>query len=141
MENIYTSVRPFYFVTKALGLFPMTFEGPPDKGIFYVKWHDVIVCLFALGMPFVFIMLIIFLEDGPASSSAMLSDAWKIHFVFSLILIFIQLIIQIASHKSIVKFLDAISIIDKKVSMILTFFFHFQSLLIPDCRQKLWNFM
>jgi hypothetical protein len=50
MENVFTSAKPFIFLAQMLGLFSMSFEGPPAKGIFKTKSWNVILTLLWLLM-------------------------------------------------------------------------------------------
>lgn len=115
MENIFSVSEPYYFLCKVLGLFPMSFEGPKTKGVFKTKWNDVVCSLLSLIVPVLLIALNFYLEYGPTSSSAMLSDLWKIQAVFGVFLILLQHSYQISKNKEIPRFLNAVNEFDQKV--------------------------
>jgi hypothetical protein len=57
MENIFTAAKPFLVVSKYLGLFPMSFDGPTRKGSLKLKWTDLIYLFLAF---FLFISALYF---------------------------------------------------------------------------------
>lgn len=115
MENIYTSVRPFYFLTKALGLFPMSHEGYAEKGILKVKWRDIIYSTAAAFLSIFLLSIVILFEDIDASSSVLLSKLLVIQTTFATAMIVIQNFWQISKHQSIANFLKTLFVFDKNV--------------------------
>lgn len=115
MENIFTAVKPFYYLAKVLGLFPMSLLGLEVKGTFVTKWHGVFASIFSVSIAFLLLFLNLFLNDGPTSSSQMLSDMLRVQAVFSLILIIVQFFYQYSKCSSIVKFLKDLNEIDHQV--------------------------
>lgn len=115
MENIFTAAQPFYLLSKVMGLFPMSFEGPIEKGNFKVKWHDVIYSLFSLTVPISLIAFNLLAEVTQVSSSALLSDIWVIHSITGVSLLILQFSYQVCKRKEILRFLEAVNEFDEKV--------------------------
>lgn len=115
MDNVYTTVRPFYCVLKFLGGFPMSFEGPARKGIFKQKLCDVLNPCIAACTFFLIFGMVFSRDDTIYSPSEILMRAWIFSLIFCLLMDFIAFCYQIAKRNSIVKFLKQIDVIDKKV--------------------------
>lgn len=113
MENIYTAAEPFYILSKVLGLFPMSKEGPTAKGLFRLKWHGIVSCLVSFIVPIALIALTIFF-DNPDS---WLSKVWSIYTNFGTTWSFLNFFFQIIKHESAIKFLDAVNQFDQKVNL------------------------
>lgn len=125
MENVYTIIKPFYILAKVIGLFPLSFDGPMYKGIFKTKFYDVLIPVIVPGMSISLIALNIIINEGPASSSAMLADVWKIHTVFGCFLVILQFVVQMNNYKSIPKFLEVLNNYDLKVRDFIFYCFSF----------------
>ena len=122
MENIFTSIRPFYILTKTLGLFPITMESPETKSFSKLNLTGVIsTCL-----TFLFLIILIILniagDDVKISSSEMLSKLWRLEVFLGLLLMCVQFFYQIGKHRSIVKFIFDIHEIDQMVKKSFTAF-------------------
>lgn len=115
MENVYTTVKPFYNLSKVLCLFPLTFDGPPRKGCFTKKWHDGLTPLVVPGIAILLIALNLVVGDGPSSSSSLLNLIWKIHAAFGCLLIILQFAWQMNNLRLITKFLNELNNYDQKV--------------------------
>jgi hypothetical protein len=116
MENIFTVTKPFYYLSKLMGLFPMTFDGPIEKGNFSIKWHDIFASGVALLVTFViFVFNFTADERNFSSSSVLLSKTWDVQSMLGLIPVLIMFFVQMLKRNSIVKFLQAIFVIDLKV--------------------------
>lgn len=118
MSDIYTAVWPFYFVTKSLGLFPMSFDGPPDKGRFVVKWHDFIapVSMLFLAISIFIASLVILFPEATNSFSPWMTIVMQLIGLSGTALNFIPFCHQISNRKSIVKFMNDLHRFDEKVS-------------------------
>lgn len=118
MENIYTCYKPFYVLSKCLGMFPMSFEGPPRKGKLKVKWHDWLLPGFATLIPTAIIAVNIFCDDSPASTSPFLSKLWVIEILFGVFLMMTQFPYQLLKHRNIEEFLNRVHHFDQKVELL-----------------------
>lgn len=112
MENVYTTVKPFYYLAKTLGLFPKSFD---VKGKFETKWHGIMGSLLSLSTASVLLILNLLINDGPTSSSVMLSEMLRVQAVIGIILIIIQFFYQHSKVCEIVEFIDLLNKIDQKV--------------------------
>lgn len=112
MENIYTAAEPFYILSKAFGLFPMSQEGPTSKGLFRLKWHGVVSCLVSFMVPITLIVIIIFF----ANPDTWLSKVWSVYTNFGTTWSFLNFFYQISKRQSAIKFLDAVNQFDQKVN-------------------------
>lgn len=115
MENIYTAIKPFYYLLKLSGGFPMSFIGPIRKGNLRQKRFD---ALFAYipAIPFLVISVLVILNNKPITSqSEFLTLAWNFGLIFFLAMIFHAYCYQLYKRDSIVKYLAQIDSIDRKV--------------------------
>lgn len=116
MENIYTTVRPIYFLTKSIGLFPMSFDGPPRKGFFSTKWTDVVASCVSGVIPVCMIVFILTMEDiGTVSTSQFMSKMFFVSTFVGVCAIFVQFWLQIGRRHSIVHFLACMNNFDQRV--------------------------
>lgn len=111
MENIYTAARPLYILTKVLGLFLLTQEGPTAKGLFKLKWHGIVYCLLTLLLPVALIVLIV-CHDAQVDR---IIQAWIIFTNFDTLLLCSQFFYQTGKRNSILNFLEAVNEFDRKV--------------------------
>jgi hypothetical protein len=119
MENFFSSSKPFYFLTKTLGLFPMSFVGSEVKGVLQTKWHGILSSVFSFSLLIVLIFLNSTPEELVLSSSQMLTEIWKVQVVLLLLFVFLQFIYQIHKRDSIAQFLQSVNKIDIKIIDIL----------------------
>lgn len=115
MENIYTTVKPFYFLAKALGSFPMTFEGPTEKGFLRTKWYDVLFtsCLFFLLTSLAFYKL-----NGANAidnDSLIMIKAWDSSLFVGLFVFLVHFWLQIFMRNKIKRFLRSLYNFDQEV--------------------------
>lgn len=115
MENIYTASKPFYNLTKCLGLFPMSYDGPTTKGFFKVKWHDVLSSIISMWFCVLLLCLGLLFEGRLPSRSPFLSQVWIVHILVGNVFIFFLSFYQTAKYQSIADFLASIEQFDKKV--------------------------
>lgn len=114
MENIFTAVKPFYFATKCLGLFPLSFDGTDTQGRFKSSWTDVAASLLALSASLAAVILIF--TDLSVSNSALLHKLWIMQTILCTSSLSIPFFYQISKRQSIVNFLHAVNKIDAKVN-------------------------
>lgn len=77
MENIYTVSGNFLLFGKSIGFFPLSFAGPPEKGIFSTKWHDVVTLCVMLVTVSVLMVMNQMNKAYVESSSVMVTNAWN----------------------------------------------------------------
>lgn len=111
MENVFTSVKPFYVLAKVLGLFPLSAESSWENGKFKTNLLDVS----HWSLVSILIALNVFFDDGPASTSPLVAMMFKIQAMFGTFLISILFFYQMAKRHSIVKFLRAVDEFDQRV--------------------------
>lgn len=115
MRNFFSTIKPFYFVSKTFGFFPMTLKGAPEKENFVVKWTDIIAPVLNGLLAVLLIVSISFypLEDGVFTP--MMTMTSTLISIFGTVLNFLQLIFQTSKHKSIANFYMKVNQFDKKV--------------------------
>lgn len=116
MDNVYTEIKPFYNLSKALGVFPKSFVGLPTTGNLETKWIDVASSSVSFLLALALMLLNIFLDDVPSSSSPILSRIWVIQSLQGASFIFIIFFYQSSKCKSIVKFIASLHQFDQKVT-------------------------
>jgi len=116
--NVYSAVKPFYFVAKLLGIFPKTFIGPAEKGILQKTFCDGFTSCCAL---------IIMIACGIANSifyepftfnSAILQSTWNVILVISLFTFSLMFVVEIRRSDSIVAFLKHVEEYDKEARLL-----------------------
>lgn len=115
MENVYTTVLPFYYSLKTFGGFPMSFQGSARKVILKRKIYDV----FATGFWSLTLLLVFAINltqsDSISSTSAILLKAWDFSLVVCLFTVLISFCYQIHKRESIAKFLALVNDFDRMV--------------------------
>lgn len=115
MENIYTTLKPFYILIKSMGLFPMSFEGPPRKGFFKTKKIDVSASCVAGMLPVCMIALNLMIQDPVVSTSPFVSKMFVVSAFVGVCTIFCQFWMQIRLRHSILNFLGLLNNFDQRV--------------------------
>lgn len=116
MENIYTSSKVFLNFERALGLFPMSFEGPHRKGILKFKWFNAIPPCISL-LIFISLLLsnysfkIFFMNE-----SNILDNAWDVLLKMEMLTCFSLFSIQIYRRKNVRNFLKMMHKADEEVN-------------------------
>lgn len=119
MENIYTTAKPFYILAKVLGLFSKSLVGPEIKGIFETKWHGIFTSFLSGSTAIALLSLNLLIDDGPTSSSEILSKLLKLQAIFGIVLIIVQFVYQHSKNHAIVEVLHAFHRFDQKVHFFL----------------------
>lgn len=115
MKNVHTSVVPFYWIAKLLGLFPFSYEGKYRNGILVQKFKDIASTSISL---FVFMFLYIanfFRNESVSSTSDILTRVWDLSLHFFLTTLLVSYLYQLSKWKSVVTFLALIEKFDEKV--------------------------
>lgn len=116
MENIYTTVKPFYLLAKVMGTFPMTFEGQATRGVLKTKWHDVLLSIIAVLILIAFIVTKYNMETVIKVESSMLVRAWDLYFLFGFHLLIVQLCLQLCKRNQICEFMRLLHKFDAEAS-------------------------
>lgn len=115
MNNIYTTVKPFYVLLKVLGLFPLTFEESRTKIYFKTLWRDVFVSIIFFLASIVLITLKLTYESFIESDSVVLIRAWEYGLLLGLTMLTVTFCYQISKRNKILKFLKALQGFDDEV--------------------------
>lgn len=116
MDNIFTTVCPLFFVTKVFGLFPMTFNGPPEKGNLVQKNLDFIVPVLNVFMSICLIPLILLYPMEIDHYSPLMTTIMHIIVLLGATLILLPFFYQIYKRNVIKKFLLDLHKFDEMVS-------------------------
>lgn len=115
MENIYTVAANVLFFGKLVGFFPLSFNGPPRKGILSTKWHDVTAfCVMIVFISFFMIMNLLnkaYIE----SSSSMVTNGWNISINIEIISYLLLIGYQMKKRRKFTKLLQHLAAVDAKV--------------------------
>lgn len=113
MENIYTVAKPWCFLAKFLGVFPLTFESSSHQ--FIVKWQNLVYSFLMLLLPFA----LIFRSLGYINfTESWLMDIWKLHAILGVSLIVLVTFYQVDKRWEISKFFQAVDAFDQQVGNI-----------------------
>lgn len=115
MENIYTVSGKFLLFGKIIGFFLLSFTGPPGKGIFNTKWHDVVALCVMLVIVSVLMVMNLLNKACVESSSVMVTNAWNISINVEIISYLVLIGYQMKNRKKIAEFLQQIAAVDYKV--------------------------
>lgn len=121
MENIYTSIKPFYVYAKLLGIFPLSFVGKPTNGVLKVKPHDILITSFSFALLIGLIFLELHFETFIKSDSSILTKASKASVAASLFLLVSSFFYQISRRNEIKHFLEILRIFDEEVRKLASF--------------------
>lgn len=112
MENIYSTVKPFYFFAKVLGVFPLTLVGTNLKP----RKFDCVLASASFAALVALIYLMLNFEIFIKSDSSILTKASKFSVVLGLYLLLISFWFQICKRNAIKQFLAILSCFDYDVS-------------------------
>lgn len=119
MENVFSSVKPFYRLAKTLGLFPFSFVGSELKGILELNWQGVLASLTWLSLS-IFLIALRFLHEDGIISSAMLTKLLHAQAIFGILMLIVQFFYQLLKLSSMKQFLLFLNEIDNEVKSELT---------------------
>lgn len=114
--NIFTVSKPFIEVAKVLGIFPMSFDGAPEKGVLKVKWFDAFIWIGTFSISVAIIFLNMKRETIFIKNSSILIWAWDILKYIDLISLLFLIAYQFLKRKNILKFLNVIHKVDEEVN-------------------------
>lgn len=117
MENIFTTIQPFYFVLKTFCMFSMTFKGSARNGKMQKTLIDVLTSCVIIIVLLAVTILVCIRNDSLSSSSSILEKVWMFTLVGSLFTLFVALCYQVMKRESIVNFLMLINEFDWKVKI------------------------
>jgi len=116
--NVYSAVKPFYFVSKLLGIFPKTFIGPAEKGVLQKTFFDGFTSCCAFIIMIACGIANAVLSEPFAINSVILQSAWNVILVISLFTFSLMFIIEIRRSDSIVAFLKHVEEYDKEARLL-----------------------
>ena len=114
MDNVYTAVKPFYFLTKAFGLFPLSFEGPTVKGILRTKLSDVISTSLSFSS-FIALCYARISDDIGLQNPTLSAVAWEVTFAIVMLSLLVHFVLQIYKRNDMKKFLYSLHNFDNEV--------------------------
>lgn len=117
MENIYTTAKPFLVLTKLIGLFPKSFDGPTRKGVLRFKLVDGVFSFIALPSIVCLLVLNIMSEALNDLASEFVVNCYIICMHFDIFSFLILYFYQINKRENIVKLLHEINSADIKVKL------------------------
>lgn len=124
MKNVHFSARPFYLISKTLGMLSYSYEGSFSNGVMKESIYGLLWSWMSLG---IFILIFVLNSDlfkvsasfsNDTLPSKILATGWISSLVISLITLFVAKIYQLSQQRSIVKFLEAINEFDNEVKKI-----------------------
>jgi len=117
MDNIYTSVYPFYCLSKIFGLFPHTFEGPVRNGKFNQTVLDIILSCLSLTLLVAVIGMNLVRTHSWEPSSSVLKVSWDLTLLPCVVSHIASFVFQVVKRGSIMKFLSLLDEFDIKVTI------------------------
>lgn len=118
MENIFSVSQPFVSFARALGVFPMSYDGPPRKGFLRTTWRDVIISCSSLSvLTFVIIFNLTEAHSSTVTTSKLLETAWILRVNSKFWSYCLLICFQIYKRKNISTFLWLLYNFDKNVSV------------------------
>jgi hypothetical protein len=109
--NIFETFKPFYLLSKVLGLFPMTLENSSFRKTKFDVVRAVVSWLFLASST----VLTIWLDKEPPLSSAVINKTWRVHSVFGLLLMWAEFSVQMWKCKAIPELIFKLHAFDEKV--------------------------
>lgn len=116
MENIYTTLEPFYILSKILGVFPKSFVAAKQKGILKLEWFDVVITCCSLFTACVLFAVEIISQFNLDRKISVSLKFWSVSLYLETFMLFIQFTIQILNSSKIELFLKQLHKFDQKVS-------------------------
>lgn len=117
MTNIYYSSYPIYILLKILGLFSLSYDGLPSKGILKVKPHDILLRTLSV-ITSILIIVIYMIRDSTEFDGSIVINGWNIVILFGLLSCAKINISQIWLQMKIVKMLNSLNKFDCKIILL-----------------------
>lgn len=115
MENIFTTSKQFLLLMKVFGLFPLTVEGPIDKGNYKIKQCDRFICYCMLVLWFFVIAANFLYFELVESPSIVIRNTYNISLLIGVFSLLVMMCYQWWKCEAIVKLLKCIHNFDLKV--------------------------
>lgn len=116
MENIFTASKPFIYLSKFVGMFPVSLGGAARKQFLKAEWINTVISFFILVTLICILWAHVEIIDMLfLGQSRVLISAWSVLTNLEISLFLILFCYQIYSRKNILKFLLMIEDIDDKV--------------------------
>jgi hypothetical protein len=111
MENIFTSSSSILLQAKVFGFFPMSFEVPARKGIFKVKWYNLVATFISAVLQIV-LFSEFFVQTNGTAPTEIITIAWSATRNLEGFFYFIFFCCQIWNRRKVVKFLELLFEVD-----------------------------
>jgi hypothetical protein len=118
MDNIYTIFKPFLFLARFLGAFPMSFEGPASKGSLRFSKISAVFSLLSLTLLVLNIKSVFSYSEFDVQNSVVLPRAWKTLMRIQSVSFLINFGYQLKKMSRLVEFLEKLHEFDAKVSVV-----------------------
>lgn len=133
MDSIYKSFKPFYYLSKLLGVFPMSFQGKAGNGELKTKWHDFVISILSFTFLICLITSQIKFNNFLKSDSSISTKASEISVLIALFFLLISFVFQISKRHQIVNFLKLLNSYDIEVKTM--------KMKIVFCKTKVFIFL
>jgi hypothetical protein len=120
MENIFTVAKPFLIFAKLLGVFPMSFDGPARKGFLKTKLADLVHSIFSFVIIFSLFYYVSFASSLIKSLTAteIAFQGWMTALYLQTSIFICLFLYQLSRCRNVVRFLNLVHCVDKKVKML-----------------------
>lgn len=115
MENFYTSIKPFCVFSQIFGFFPLSFDGPPRKGIFKTKSINVLLVIVSQGTMITFAYRAIEVGINGSNENFFRARIWSWILICGFLMTLLHFLFQMTKLKKIVKFYHHIHLLDAKL--------------------------
>lgn len=115
MKNVHYAIRPFYFVSKILGTFAYSYEGPYYNGDLKLSVPGALWCGLLVVIYISVFVVSMFIRESINSTSKILALAWATSSMISFTTILIAKFYQMGKQKSIKNFIKSIDEVDANV--------------------------
>lgn len=115
MCNVYTKVQPLYFFAKVLGMFPMSFKGPMNKGNLETKLFDVFLTSLSFFLLFALICVKLMIINSVYDKIERRIILGVFVLLSIMMMLVIQFLIQVSNRNNIRKFISSLHNFDNEV--------------------------
>ena len=115
MDNFYTSMAPFCFISQIIGFFPLSFDGPARKGFFKTKIVNVFMVIVSQGTIIIFACQAIDIGIKGSNDNLLRARVWSWILICGLLMTLLHFLLQMTNLKKIVKFYHGIHRLDLKL--------------------------
>lgn len=115
MDNFYTSIKNFCFSSQLFGFFPMSFEGPVRKGIFKVKFINLVITVTSLSIILIFSSRAIDVGIASSQENFFRARVWTYILILGLLWTYVHFAYQIGNLKNTLNFFHLLHQCDLKL--------------------------